>query len=84
MVIHVFARYNLGCAEEDAGRCDIALQHWMISAKLGHQAWTASRLRLTMLELFVVTRAPSRKCPALTETKPLKLDFERLKECTLN
>ena len=34
---HVGARYELGCAEEDAGRCDIALQHFLISAKLGDQ-----------------------------------------------
>ena len=34
---HVFARFNLGCEEEDTGHCDVALQHWMISAKLGDQ-----------------------------------------------
>ena len=33
----VSARYNLGCEEYDAGNCDVALQHWMISAKLGDQ-----------------------------------------------
>ena len=31
----VLARYNLGCKEDDAGNCDLALQHWMISANLG-------------------------------------------------
>jgi len=34
---HVDARYNLGNAEHRAGKHDLALQHWMISAKLGHQ-----------------------------------------------
>ena len=33
----VDARYNLGCEEEDAGNYDLALQHWMISAKLGRE-----------------------------------------------
>ena len=33
----VNARYNLGNAEYDAGNRDLALQHWMISAKLGHE-----------------------------------------------
>ncbi|EJK72957.1 hypothetical protein THAOC_05459, partial [Thalassiosira oceanica] len=32
----VSARYNLGCKEGKAGNTAIALQHWMISAKLGH------------------------------------------------
>ncbi|EJK71235.1 hypothetical protein THAOC_07346, partial [Thalassiosira oceanica] len=32
---HVRARYNLGCREYNAGNYDLALQHWMISAKLG-------------------------------------------------
>jgi len=31
----VDARYNLGSAENDAGNYDLALEHWMISAKLG-------------------------------------------------
>ena len=31
------ARYNLGCEEHAAGNYDLALQHWMISAKLGGQ-----------------------------------------------
>ena len=34
---HVPARYNLGCKEYSAGHCDIALQHYMLSAKLGHE-----------------------------------------------
>ena len=34
---HVSARYNLGCEEEIAGNYDLALQHWMIAAKLGHE-----------------------------------------------
>ena len=34
----VSARFNLGCEEYDGfGNIDIALQHWMISAKLGDQ-----------------------------------------------
>jgi len=32
---HVHARYNLGHEEHRAGNYDIALQHWMIAAKLG-------------------------------------------------
>ena len=34
---HVFARYNLGYMDYDAGNYDLALQHWMISSKLGHE-----------------------------------------------
>ncbi|EJK52683.1 hypothetical protein THAOC_28012 [Thalassiosira oceanica] len=34
---HVPARYNLGCWEYKAGNFDLALQHWMISAKLGEE-----------------------------------------------
>ena len=33
---HVIARYTLGCKEEDAGNCDLALKHSLIAAKLGH------------------------------------------------
>ncbi|EJK46112.1 hypothetical protein THAOC_35240 [Thalassiosira oceanica] len=33
---HVPARYNLGCIERNAGNYDLALQHMLISAKLGH------------------------------------------------
>ena len=33
----VSARYNLGCEEHRAGNNDLVLQHWMISAKLGHE-----------------------------------------------
>ena len=33
----VDARYNLGCMEYHDGNDDLALQHWMISAKLGHE-----------------------------------------------
>ena len=33
----VNARFNLGCAEGVAGNDDLALQHWMIAAKMGHQ-----------------------------------------------
>ncbi|EJK57470.1 hypothetical protein THAOC_22480 [Thalassiosira oceanica] len=32
----VSARYNLGIMEFEAGNYDLSLQHWMISAKLGH------------------------------------------------
>ena len=31
----VFARYNLGCMEYDAGNYDLALQHFLMAAKLG-------------------------------------------------
>ena len=34
---HVSARYNLGCRDYNAGNHDLALQHWMISAKMGHE-----------------------------------------------
>ena len=34
---HVFARYNLGFEEGKAGNYDLALQHWMIAAMLGHE-----------------------------------------------
>ena len=34
---YVLARYNLGLLDYKAGHCDLALQHWMISAKLGYQ-----------------------------------------------
>ena len=34
---HVVARYNLACEEWHAEHCDLALQHWMIAAKLGHE-----------------------------------------------
>ena len=37
MLGDVAARYNLGCEEYQAGNYDLALQHWMISAKLGHE-----------------------------------------------
>ena len=33
----VNARFNLGCREMDLGHYDLALQHWMISAKMGHE-----------------------------------------------
>ncbi|EJK47874.1 hypothetical protein THAOC_33376 [Thalassiosira oceanica] len=33
---HVKARYNLGATEYNAGNRDLALQHYLISAKLGH------------------------------------------------
>ena len=34
---NVHARYNLGFEEEDAGNFDLALQHILITAKLGHE-----------------------------------------------
>ena len=34
---HVFARFNLGLLEQQAENYDVALQHWMIAASLGHQ-----------------------------------------------
>ena len=33
----VNARVNVGCMEQRAGNDDIAVQHWMIAAKLGHE-----------------------------------------------
>ena len=37
MLGDISARFNLGCKEEDAGSYDIALQHFLIAAKMGHQ-----------------------------------------------
>ena len=34
---HVSARFNLGNEESNVGNYDLALQHWMITAKLGGQ-----------------------------------------------
>ena len=34
---HVECRYNLGCAEYKAGNYKLALQHYMISAKMGYE-----------------------------------------------
>ena len=34
---HVKARFNLGCKEYNAGNYDLALQHYLIAAKLGDQ-----------------------------------------------
>ncbi|EJK70581.1 hypothetical protein THAOC_08047 [Thalassiosira oceanica] len=34
---HVYARYNLGCWEDNAGNYDLALQHCMIAANMGCQ-----------------------------------------------
>ncbi|EJK67595.1 hypothetical protein THAOC_11345 [Thalassiosira oceanica] len=34
---HVFARHNLGCKEYKDGNYDLALQHFLISAKLGQE-----------------------------------------------
>eukprot|EP00985_Skeletonema_marinoi_P017141 scaffold9348_cov162-Skeletonema_marinoi.AAC.1 len=31
----ILARYNLGCVEEEHGRMDRAVKHWIINAKLG-------------------------------------------------
>ena len=33
---HVHARFSLGCAEGNAANCNLALQHFLIAAKLGH------------------------------------------------
>ena len=33
---HAEARFNLGCAEHHAENCDLALQHFLIAAKLGY------------------------------------------------
>ena len=37
MAGHVSARFTLGCKEEDAGNVDLALKHFMISAKMGYE-----------------------------------------------
>ena len=34
---HVASRHNLGCMEGNAGNHDLALQHFLISAKLGYE-----------------------------------------------
>ena len=34
---YVLSRYNIGLVEKVAGNYDLALQHWMISAMLGHE-----------------------------------------------
>ena len=31
-----YARNNIGCAEEDSGRLDRAVKHWIIAANLGN------------------------------------------------
>ena len=33
---HLYARHNLGCVEEENGRVDRAVKHWIIAAKLGY------------------------------------------------
>jgi TPR repeat protein len=33
---HPKARWNLGCVEQEKGRIDRAMKHWIIAAKLGH------------------------------------------------
>ncbi|EJK57488.1 hypothetical protein THAOC_22461, partial [Thalassiosira oceanica] len=33
---HVFSRNNLGMVEFENGNCELAVRHWMISAKLGY------------------------------------------------
>ncbi|EJK66883.1 hypothetical protein THAOC_12150 [Thalassiosira oceanica] len=33
---HVLARHNLGADEFSNGNCELAVQHWMISAKMGY------------------------------------------------
>eukprot|EP00577_Skeletonema_sp_RCC1716_P023550 CAMPEP_0113420616 /NCGR_PEP_ID=MMETSP0013_2-20120614/27424_1 /TAXON_ID=2843 ORGANISM="Skeletonema costatum, Strain 1716" /NCGR_SAMPLE_ID=MMETSP0013_2 /ASSEMBLY_ACC=CAM_ASM_000158 /LENGTH=204 /DNA_ID=CAMNT_0000308109 /DNA_START=376 /DNA_END=990 /DNA_ORIENTATION=+ /assembly_acc=CAM_ASM_000158 len=35
---HPIARYNLGAVEEENGRMDRAVKHWIIAATLGHNA----------------------------------------------
>ncbi|EJK56952.1 hypothetical protein THAOC_23062 [Thalassiosira oceanica] len=34
---HVKSRYNLGIVECENGNCELAVQHWMISVKMGDQ-----------------------------------------------
>ncbi|EJK58157.1 hypothetical protein THAOC_21739 [Thalassiosira oceanica] len=34
---HSLSRHNLGCVEHQKGNYQIAVQHWMISAKMGHE-----------------------------------------------
>ena len=34
---HPLGRHNLGCAELKEGNYDLAVQHWMISAKMGYE-----------------------------------------------
>ncbi|EJK53694.1 hypothetical protein THAOC_26814 [Thalassiosira oceanica] len=48
---HVFARHNLGCEEFETGNYDLALQHWMIAAKLGDEHSLTNVKRLFMAGL---------------------------------
>ena len=34
---HVLSRYNLGLVEYEHGNYDLAVRHWMISAKMGNE-----------------------------------------------
>ena len=34
---HVLSRYNLGFVENENGNYELAVRHWMISAKMGHE-----------------------------------------------
>ena len=35
---HAESRHNLGAVEGNNGNCELALQHWIISAKMGHES----------------------------------------------
>ncbi|EJK75753.1 hypothetical protein THAOC_02514 [Thalassiosira oceanica] len=87
---HVDARHNLGCEEYYAGNYELALQHFLVSAKLGDDhslamvkknSWAVSQPRLTMLQLFAGIRTPSKKCRVPTGTKPKHVLENRSKQC---
>ena len=48
---HVSARFNLGYQETDAGHYDLALQHFLISATMGHENSLIMVKRLFMKSL---------------------------------
>ena len=75
---HVSARHNLGYVEDDAGNYDLALQHFLISAKLGHEK-SLNNVKTSFMN-GLATKADyaaalrgyqnaMMKCQALTETK---------------
>ena len=53
---HVFARQNLGYLEYEARNFDLALQHWMISAKLGQESLLEQTWRKTRPRQSCITR----------------------------
>ncbi|EJK66853.1 hypothetical protein THAOC_12181 [Thalassiosira oceanica] len=54
---HVLARYNLGCIEGKAGNHVIALQHMLMSAKMGHEGSLNTVKRIFMAGIAIATKA---------------------------